>query len=348
MTLAARCPSCGTVFRVVQDQLRVSDGWVRCGRCGEVFNAVQNLVDLEVDVAVPRRPAAGEPVAGVGGEPGFAPPPGAAGATPAGDRAADSGFRIEDAAGPAADRSDRTPTPDVGDTRPGEDRDPDADTVRSSDETADRDVASTPASADAGPSAGPAVGGAAAEPPGPATEPASDADAGPTPTFVRHADARARWRQPGVRAALALACVAGALVLAAQAAHEWRDEVAARWPAARPLLEAMCREPCRIAAPRDIEGLSVESSGLVRVEGTSMYQLQVLLRNRSALPLSVPALDLTLSDSRGGTIARRVLLPEDTGVATDALPPAAELPIQATLAVTGRPVAGYTIEIFYP
>ncbi|MDP3083252.1 MAG: zinc-ribbon domain-containing protein, partial [Rubrivivax sp.] len=46
MSLATRCPACGTVFRVVQDQLRVSEGWVRCGRCSDVFNAVESLVDL--------------------------------------------------------------------------------------------------------------------------------------------------------------------------------------------------------------------------------------------------------------------------------------------------------------
>ena len=45
--LATRCPACSTVFRVVPDQLRVSDGWVRCGRCAEVFNATESLVDLE-------------------------------------------------------------------------------------------------------------------------------------------------------------------------------------------------------------------------------------------------------------------------------------------------------------
>ena len=45
--LATRCPACGTVFRVVRDQLRVSEGWVRCGRCAEVFNAADGLVDLD-------------------------------------------------------------------------------------------------------------------------------------------------------------------------------------------------------------------------------------------------------------------------------------------------------------
>lgn len=53
MSLATRCTSCGTVFRVVQDQLKVSDGWVRCGRCKEVFNASEALFDLGADGAPP-------------------------------------------------------------------------------------------------------------------------------------------------------------------------------------------------------------------------------------------------------------------------------------------------------
>ena len=47
MSLATRCAKCGTVFRVVQDQLKVSEGWVRCGRCSDVFNALEGLFDLE-------------------------------------------------------------------------------------------------------------------------------------------------------------------------------------------------------------------------------------------------------------------------------------------------------------
>ncbi|MBI3157918.1 MAG: zinc-ribbon domain-containing protein, partial [Burkholderiales bacterium] len=49
MTLATRCSACGTVFRVVEDQLRASAGWVRCGRCQAVFNAVEHLVDVGPD-----------------------------------------------------------------------------------------------------------------------------------------------------------------------------------------------------------------------------------------------------------------------------------------------------------
>lgn len=39
MNLTARCPACQTSYRVLPDQLRISDGWVRCGQCGEVFDA---------------------------------------------------------------------------------------------------------------------------------------------------------------------------------------------------------------------------------------------------------------------------------------------------------------------
>ncbi len=41
--LITRCPACGTRFRVVPDQLRISQGWVRCGHCAEVFDAAQHL-----------------------------------------------------------------------------------------------------------------------------------------------------------------------------------------------------------------------------------------------------------------------------------------------------------------
>ncbi|MBU6261208.1 MAG: zinc-ribbon domain-containing protein, partial [Burkholderiales bacterium] len=55
--LATRCPACDTVFRVVPDQLRVSEGWVRCGRCAEVFDASASLVDLETGVPQRLAPA---------------------------------------------------------------------------------------------------------------------------------------------------------------------------------------------------------------------------------------------------------------------------------------------------
>jgi predicted Zn finger-like uncharacterized protein len=50
MSLITRCPSCGTMFKVVSDQLKVSQGWVRCGKCAEVFDA---QLHLQSEVALP-------------------------------------------------------------------------------------------------------------------------------------------------------------------------------------------------------------------------------------------------------------------------------------------------------
>ena len=43
MSLTTRCPACATQFKVVPDQLKLSDGWVRCGHCSDVFDANRYL-----------------------------------------------------------------------------------------------------------------------------------------------------------------------------------------------------------------------------------------------------------------------------------------------------------------
>lgn len=68
MSLATRCTHCGTIFKVVQDQLKVSEGWVRCGRCHEVFNALPALFDLDTEAPPPRQVPQQGP-AGLAGQP---------------------------------------------------------------------------------------------------------------------------------------------------------------------------------------------------------------------------------------------------------------------------------------
>lgn len=315
MTLAARCPACGTVFRVVQDQLRVSEGWVRCGRCTEVFNAIETLVEIEAEVP-PRAASRGD------GAP--------AAAKPERTRVLDELARVA-----------RAETPD--DDGPG-------DGARGG-----APAWPPPAPSEVAPEAAPRrEPAAAAEAPSDAEPaPAAAPEGGPDfivePDFVRRAERAARWRRPGVRVTLALLALAGAALLAAQAVFEYRDLAAARWPALRPVLEAACaRLGCRVEAPRAIDALAVESSGLLRIEGTSMYRLSVVLRNRAPIAIAAPAIDLTLTDTQGGVIARRVVRLSEFGSAQTSVPAQAELPLQVALSATERPVSGYTIEIFYP
>ncbi|HEX7438712.1 MAG TPA: zinc-ribbon and DUF3426 domain-containing protein [Caldimonas sp.] len=97
MSLATRCTSCGTAFRVVQDQLKVSEGWVRCGRCSEVFNALEGLFDLEREAPPEwQRPSLDSPAEGVD----------ATDAAPAIAHADDLHDRPDVAAGAATDTAD--------------------------------------------------------------------------------------------------------------------------------------------------------------------------------------------------------------------------------------------------
>jgi hypothetical protein len=179
----------------------------------------------------------------------------------------------------------------------------------------------------------------------------ADLRAEPTepPAFVRQADRAARWRRPGVRAALSGAAVAGTLALALQMAFEYRDGAAARWPGLQPFLASLCNVAgCRIEAPRSIESIAVESSGLVRVDNSALYRLSVVLRNRAALALALPSIELTLTDTQGALIARRVIHAAEFNPSQSLMPAAGELTLQGMLSASERPISGYTIEIFYP
>jgi predicted Zn finger-like uncharacterized protein len=57
MSMITGCPACGTMFKVVPDQLKISDGWVRCGHCAEVFDAAAHmrlLATVRAGCSIPR------------------------------------------------------------------------------------------------------------------------------------------------------------------------------------------------------------------------------------------------------------------------------------------------------
>jgi len=324
--LATRCPACGTVFRVVPDQLRVSEGWVRCGRCAEVFNAPESLVDMDTG-ARQRLPDADKKslvatpaTATDGAAPGVARHP-LEGETPPSDAALP-------AHGPApAEPPPPTPV--------------DTDAIAPPGHAIDFGIGAPGPDADADAAAGPL--------PDPRAEP----DDRPPPSFVRQADRAARWRRPRLRLALGVGAGVAALVLGAQVVFTYRDLAAARWPELRPALEQACAAlNCELGAVRAIGGLAVQSSGLARVEASDLYRLSVTLRNQSDIDLATPAIDLSLTDTQGRLVSRRVLRLAELGHLPDSLAAGREVVLQTTLQVAATeatgPVAGYTIELFYP
>lgn len=319
MSLATRCTSCGTVFRVVQDQLKVSEGWVRCGKCGEVFSALEGLFDLERDgppqwtappAAAPSNPPerAQEPV--------FLPKDGEA------ERPAEAAQAVIDAPSESLASPDR---PDFADAR--------FDSEFESEAVASLRTESAPDTE--------------AEPGSEFVESMLLADES-APAFIRHADRRARWQSPRARAGLTIGIVALALLAAGQAVHHFRDLIAATWPAARAPLFAWCGVVgCSIEPVRRIEDISVESTALTRSPAPDAFALSVTLRNRSAIGLATPSIELTLKEGEQA-IARRVLRPDDFRTPLAVLPAGAESNLQLLLSAGNPRVNGYSVEIFYP
>lgn len=320
MSLATRCTSCGTVFRVVQDQLKVSEGWVRCGRCNEVFNALEGLFDLERDPPAGWSPAA----------PGVAPI-----AAPATEGDAQPPVFDDPSLVDKIDAQLLSPRRSgfgaLATLAPTERRHEDF-----ADARFDTDL---PPESGVDVSIGP-----------PSTEPAEpDVNAPDTPEFVRRARSEERWRDSPARAWLAAACLMLAVALIVQVGHHFRDRIAAQWPLLQPVLAIWCDvAACRLEAPRRIDDVSVESTSLTRAVMPDAFQLAVVLRNRAPLALSVPWIELSLTDAGGQLLARRALAPKDFLGATTALAAGAELPMQLTLSAAGGRVAGYTVEVFYP
>ena len=375
MSLATRCSACGTAFRVVQDQLKISEGWVRCGHCGEVFDALEGLFDLEradtsgrdqggTAFSTDTPPADTAPVSTGSAEPKPAgnalaaeeSPDHAASESaifidpgrPAPSDALEAGFSdaapVQAQAGSTAVSSDDPIDAHLfGDRRGERRRAPsvqawDRDRPDFSDARYDSDLA-----ADASDPDGELHDSAALTPDPPLESAAAH------PEFLRRAEHRARWERPGVRRALLGLAVLATLGLAMQGLHHFRDDVAARWPTAAPALHAWCGVAgCTIGPPRHINQVSVESTALARAPAGNVFRLAVALRNRASMPLAVPWLDLTLTDAGGRLIARKALGPRDLTPATASLTPSAEIVLQAVLEMGDPRVSGYTVEIFYP
>ena len=354
MNLATRCPACGTVFRVVPDQLKVSEGWVRCGRCAEVFDGAQRLFELEA--AAPSATPA--PLLATPGGATAHPTPEADTPPTLSDAPADAAPapRLAPHAAPPATACETAPeAPFQASTNEAVSGTIDADASARHDDVAGTNganpVATTAVRTETEAALG--VATAAADPDAAAQDdtplPAEGASSDALPQFMRHAERAARWQQPRRRGLLAGLALLLTVLLAAQWALHYRDDLAARWPAATAPLQAACELlGCRVQAPRRIDALNVDSSGLARLPDSAHYRLSLVLQNKAATVVHMPAIELTLTDTQGHAVVRRVLSAAELGQAGDRLAPRSELALQATLDLGERRVAGYTVELFYP
>ncbi|MDY0743262.1 zinc-ribbon and DUF3426 domain-containing protein [Paucibacter sp. R3-3] len=386
MSLATRCTACGTIFRVVQDQLRVSEGWVRCGRCAEVFDAREQLFDIDRE-APPPWPAAAPGAVAVQVPPPPPPPEPRPVWTSAPTPVSASVNTHARAPEPAPilppnlqartmrepEHTWPAPEPTVTPTSPMPEEEPPIEAV------ADAAVDSYPepqwVEEDAPPPEAEAFAPNPPPPPPPApiedfgtdailapglaeaaaatSSPAEAATAAaappPMPEFMRRAQQAERWRRPQVRIALGAAAALLVAGLGLQFALQFHDAIVAVQPATRPAMQALCElGGCELKPWRRIDVVGVEASALNTAGPNNQYQLSLSLRNKSGLEVATPWVELSLTDASGSTVARRTLAPSDFKGGKASLTPGAEMPLQVLLSTGEQRVSGYSVEIFHP
>lgn len=365
MSLATRCTACGTIFRVVQDQLRVSEGWVRCGRCAEVFDAREQLFDIDRELPPPW-PAAVTPAPAPEPEPVAAmetidalavsaPPPDAT--TWVVPR------EFEDEPAPTAREEEAAPLAHFAVGSGGSRREPfwdEAISVEPSSEPAvlpepepepepEADPPATTASPEAGSDPDVLVDARLAAL-------AAEVAAHDTPehkaveaSFLRQASSTARWQRPRVRIALGLSALLLLATLLLQLGLQFRNAIAALYPPSAPLLQSLCGVAgCELQPWRRIDALAVENSGLTQAGSGNSYKLALQLRNKAAYALALPWVDLSLTDASGAVVARRMLKPTDFNLSQLSMKGDSEQQLQLVFSTGRHRVSGYSVEIFYP
>lgn len=356
------------MFRVVADQLKISEGWVRCGHCADVFDATLYLQPW----IPPGESTTPEDFVQAAPEPEPLPSQGAATEPgPDAEMPLSEAFPVEaydqavtDDAMESAGSDLQEPVVerlDVPVHEPTEARTPD---VEESDFHAELErfaagLGRLKAEGVASAVTDAALVDAQAMPDAPAPHdvPVHDdllselgADE-PVPGFVRQARRQAFWQSMGMRVVLSVLAVVLVLLLAAQWVVHDRDRLAAWQPTWQPLLQRAC-EPlgCKVAPVRRIDAIVIDSTSLVRRLG-NFYAFDLVLKNTAPIALAVPALELTLTDVGEGVISRRVFLPQEWPDAPALLPAQASVSVSFRLSLAlgdDTPMAGYRALVFYP
>lgn len=369
------------MFKVVADQLKVSQGWVRCGHCSEVFDASLHLQPAQTPAQLtpphhdlqPPQTYAGQPHQGSQPQqeptpfqqtsqpaeteelhessswtPGvfFNGQPPVSVSPPAADATQWSGQShvASHASGPVIDEQLPYPTAH----RDGLDADEYGEAVRvMAAEAQDRDGDNHSTSLYMEDSVrGPLL-----------DESGSSHDV----SFVRDAKRKAFWRKPAVRLALVVLSLLLAAALVLQVAIQQRDQIAAVQPAFKPWLDAACDQlHCDVGPLRRIETVVIDSSTFNKVDADS-YRLSFSLKNTGTTPVAMPHLEVTLTDMQDQAVVRRVLSPAQFGASTSMLVPGsdfagfvvmqvltADTSVGAAGASAPLRVAGYRMLAFYP
>ena len=322
MSTVTRCPSCVTLFKVVADQLRVSQGWVRCGNCSDVFDAQMHF-QSEPALAAESKPRFVDQ--SLVENPTFSQDASEAGHS-ALSRPLTAHTFLE---GPAVQ----------------------AEQVAKSTWHFASSLAITSAT-----SVEASVETPTFEPP--PFDSSGVLQHITSPSFVKSPHSQSPWHTHAMRFALAVL----ATMLLGGMGLQWilyhKDQIAFAEPRSATVLRTMCKPlGCVINPVRRIESLVIDSASFIKVDNRN-FRLSFLLKNTAETPLEAPLLELSLSDSQEKTVVRRVLSPAQFGLNSGLIAARSETSGLLNLSVSTdegienpilpTTIAGYRVLVFYP
>ncbi len=354
--LVAKCPECGSAFRLTPQHLEAAKGWVQCGMCGHVFHsgikpaaapAAPGTTSPAPAAQVPAEPVAAKPT----NSSAFESPPPATGKETNTQTPAEAGAEAAGLSGLAHRMAENEVPSSFG---------PKLESIILVDPNA------APADDDYGPM--PDI------PPKPeASKPATPASFNSTPPppggwGARHERTATStgWiprrpppppRAQEVKKKSGLGWLWSLIVfillaaLASQLFYYLRDKIAANYPESRPYLAQMCEVMgCSLSLPKDTKQVLILGSDLQTENGNNMA-LEITMANRAAHAMAWPVLELTLTDVEDQPIARRIFAPSEylpSGkMETSGIQAKSEIPFNLNLQSKGLKAAGYRIRMFY-
>ena len=149
-----------------------------------------------------------------------------------------------------------------------------------------------------------------------------------------------------------------ALLLLAQLAYVYRNELVTRIPTLLPLARTACVQlKCEVSLVRHLDRITIESTALEQMPGTqvegqaSVLTLKFSIRNRYDKMQPWPHLSVELKDASGTTVIRKVLAPEQylpQSLATRPFGANQETHLSLPMIVNGLQISGVQLNRFFP
>ncbi len=173
------------------------------------------------------------------------------------------------------------------------------------------------------------------------------------PDFVVQAQ-RKQARSKAARITMAILSVVLFLGVLAQLTYTMRNQLAAWFPQARPMLADACKPlNCQISLLAQIDAVSIESNELqAMAPDKNVFSLTLLLRNKGSTTQAWPMLELTLDNDKEQPVLRKVFTPAEylanKGDLVKGFAGSSEQPVKLYFELEKIKAAGYHVWLFYP